>query len=165
MKNIVDLRDLMLEQLRDLYHAESHALKELYGITERVTDIGLQKVVKSYLELHEDQIMRLRQVFEKQFEQKRGEECWAMEAMVSNVHVLALRCEDAEVRDAALITSLQHIIHYKIAGYGAVTTYARELNLRDEARILHESLENEKKFDQELATLADSRINVKAIDA
>lgn len=163
MKPIVDLRDLMLEQLRDLYHGEAHVLKELYELPSKVQDPELKKVVREYVDVHEDQIMRLRQVFNLQFEQKRGESSEPMYALVSNVDKLVRRCVDPEVLDASLVTALQHIMHYKIAGYGAVTTYAKLLGYLEEAGILHNNLEAEKKYDRKLALLADSVINRKAL--
>lgn len=163
MKSIVDLRDLMLEQLRDLYHGEAYVLKELYELPSKIQDPDLKAVVREYVDVHEDQIMRLRQVFNLQFEQKRGESCETMTALVSNVDQLVKRCEDPEVLDASMITALQHIMHYKIAGYGAVTTYAKLLGYLEEAGILHNNLEAEKKYDRKLALMADSVINRKAL--
>ncbi len=164
MRKIVDLRDLMIEQLRDLYHGEVHILKELYELPDNVLDKTLKTAVQQYIINHEDQIMRLRQVFELQFEQKRGEFALPIRAMVSDILKLVDRCEDPEVLDASLIVALQHIIHYKIAGYGAVCTYAKQLGYLDEAGILHKNLEEEKKFDGKLAMLADAIINRKAIE-
>ena len=163
MKKIFDLRDLMLEQLRDLYHGEAHVLKELYDVPEKITDESLRNLVRQYVVMHEDQILRLRQVFELQFEQKRGEFARPIRAMVEDIHDLVRRCEDTEVLDASLIVALQHIIHYKIAGYGAVCTYAKQLGFLDEAVILHTNLEEEKKYDRKLAMVADATINRKAI--
>ena len=165
MRPINDLRDLMIEQLRDLYHGEAHIFNELNDLPSKISDDGLRKVVSAYIEAHDNQIMRVRQVFDLQFEQKRGEVCEPIIAMVHQVESLIKRCMDPEVRDAALVTALQHIMHYKIAGYGAATTYAKELGFLEEARILHENLLEEKQFDRKLALLADSVINLRAMDA
>ena len=61
--------------------------------------------------------------------------------------------------------ALQHIIHYKIAGYGSATSYANNLGLLDEAAILHTCLNAEKEFDRKLANLAESVINLRAVVA
>jgi ferritin-like metal-binding protein YciE len=164
MRKIVDLRDLFVEQLRDLYHGEAHVLKELYRLPDRIQDTNLKNSVRAYLDTHEDQIMRLRQVFDLQFEQKRGEVCKAMYAMVDDILDLSERCADPEVFDAGLVVALQHIMHYKIAGYGAVSTYARQIGYLEEAAILHKNLEEEQKFDRKLALMADAIINARAIE-
>jgi len=164
MTPLEDLRDLMLEQMRDLYHAEAFILNELYDLPAKVYDDELRAVVKRYIDAHDEQIMRLRQVFDLQFEQKRGGICEPMFAMVSQIDKLIRRSMDPEIRDAAIITALQHIMHYKIAGYGAATTYAKLLGYFEEARILHLNLKDEKDFDRKLAMMADSMINPRAIE-
>lgn len=163
MKPINDLYDLMLEQLRDLYDGEVHSLNRLPELTGFAMDVDLRNVLTNYTLAHESQIMRLRQVFELQFTQKRGEQCEGLETIVREATDLLNRCPNVEVRNAALITAIQHIIHYKIAGYGAICTYAKTLGLWEEASILHRNLEEEKAHDNKLIILAERKINSKAV--
>jgi len=162
MKKIVDLRDLMIEQLRHLYHGEKQFDKALPTLITRVEEPRLKQIVKDYLFDHEDQIMRLRQAFARLYVQSYGETCEAMKVMITEAQDIMSRSADEEVMDAGLITSLQHIIHYEIAGYGAVCTYAKMLGLSDIAAILHKNLEEKKKTDRQLAILAEEVVNEKA---
>ncbi len=162
MKTINNLHDLMLEQLRDLYDGEVHALDRLPDVAAYAMDGKLRKVLNEYVHARNEELMRIRQVFELQFEQKRGERCDGLKTMMQDTIDLVQRCPNPEVRNAALITSLQHIIHYKIAGYGAACTYAKTLGLWDEAAILHKNLDDEKHFDRALATIAEFNVNAKA---
>jgi ferritin-like metal-binding protein YciE len=92
---------------------------------------------------------------------KRGEKCEAMEAMRKEAKDLMIRSMDAKVMDAGIITALQHIIHYQIAGYGAICNYANMLSLQPIAQLMHENLEEEKNIDRKLAHLAEE-VNLKA---
>jgi ferritin-like metal-binding protein YciE len=92
---------------------------------------------------------------------KRGEKCEAMEAMLKEAKDLMIRSMDAKVMDAGIITALQHIIHYQIAGYGAICNYANMLSLQPIAQLMHENLEEEKNIDRKLAHLAEE-VNLKA---
>jgi ferritin-like metal-binding protein YciE len=160
MKHIRNLNDLMVEQLRDLYNAErlfDTFLPSIIGATHSPT---LQRILAQYLRDNEGQVMRLRQVFEQQlFITDSGEVCEAMEAMVDEAYEIIDHCEHPNVRDAGIITALQHIIHYKIAGYGTICAYANTLGFLDVAGIIHKNLLEEKKTDSALRNLAEAVIN------
>ena len=162
MKTIENLYDLFLEQLRDLYDGEMRALSEIPDLAGFAMDSKLRKAITDYAQSRKEELMRIRQVFELQFQQKRGEKCKILDTMMSQTFDLLERCPLPEVRNAALITCLQHIMHYKIAGYGAVCTYAKTLKLWEELAILHKNLDIEKHFDRYPAILAHESINEKA---
>ncbi len=163
MKQIKDLKDLMLEQMRDLYHGEKKLEDLLPLMIENATEPRLKAIFEKYLHGNKDQIMHLRQAFEPLYELKRGETCEAMLAMIKEAHDLIERSVMPEVKDAGLVTALQHIIHYQIAGYGAVCTYAQMLDYEDVANLMHLNLEVEKLSDRMLAVLAEEVINERAI--
>lgn len=163
MKKISNLSDLMIEQLRSLYNGEKRLDELLPIMINAAHDPMLRYILKDYHKKNESQIMRIRQAFEQLFVQKRGEICDAMLAMVQETEDLINRCETEEVCDASLITSLQHIIHYQISGYGAVCTYAQMLDFDQVAEILHQNLVEEKSTDQQLITLAEKQVNLDAI--
>ena len=71
----------------------------------------------------------------------------------------------ANVRDAALIDSLQRIVHYQIAAYGSAAAYAKALGRTDEASRLAEYADRDKSFDAELSDIATSLVNVHAATA
>ena len=70
-----------------------------------------------------------------------------------------------DLRDAGLIASAQRIEHYEIAAYGTAAALAGQLDLRDEQKILHLSLEEEKRFDVLLTQLAKREVNPDAVAA
>ena len=162
MKKLVDLKDLLVEQIRDLYNSEKQLSEAISNLHEKATDADLKKVLWDHLTENEDQIMRLEQVFSLLYEEPLGEVCEAMRAMIRESKDLIARSADPEVLDAGLITAVQHINHYQIAGYGAACTYAKILGLLNAASIIHKNLEVEKKTDKALAQLAEEVVNQKA---
>ncbi|MEQ9301940.1 MAG: DUF892 family protein [Cyclobacteriaceae bacterium] len=165
MNRIKDLHDLFIEQLRDLYNGET-LIKEAFGETfERATNKDLKQVLTSYKSEQEEQRIRLQQVFEIIFYQKRGEKNQIIMSMLEDTKRLSDRCDDMHTRDAALITTLQHIIHYKIAAYGALSTYARRLEHYDAGEILHHNLTIEKEIDRKLVVIAESSVNSESLSS
>ena len=165
MGPIDNLNDLMIEQLRELFDGEAHALRKLKNLAAQAQDARLKEIVEAYVLAHDEQIMRLCQVFEKQYTQKRGEISESIEVMTEEALQLMERCTNPLVRDAAIVNALQHIMHYKIAGYGAASAYARTLRWWDEAEILHKCLEVEKEFDEKLGMIARNNLNQHAVHA
>lgn len=164
MKAIKDLKDLMIEQLRDLYNAEQMLDEFLPYLFEEVDSPQLKEAIDSHLFDNKGQVMRLRQVFDEHlFEEGEGETCGAMKTMIQEARDLVKRCEDPEVRDAGIITALQHMIHYEIAGYGAVCTYAKMLDIPFIGDIVHKNLDEEKRSDRALVMMAEGFINEKAV--
>ena len=72
--------------------------------------------------------------------------------------------EKGPQRDAGIISAAQKVEHYEIASYGTLRTFAQTLGLEDAAQILEEILEEEKNADQTLTEVAESTINVEALE-
>jgi ferritin-like metal-binding protein YciE len=163
MKKIVDLKDLEIEQLRKLYYGEIALAKLLPKMKDLANDPRLKQLIADYLIENAGQVMRLEQAFEILYIESTKENCEAMKAMIKEADDIMKRSDDAEVMDAGLITALQHIIHYKIAGYGAVCTYAQTLGMEELAATVHKNLDEEKRTDQQLISLAVIAVNKQAI--
>lgn len=159
MNRIKDLHDLFIEQLRELYNGET-LIKEGFGETfECANNQDLKEILASYKSEQEEQRIRLQQVFEIIFYQKRGEKNQTIKLMLEDAIRLSGRCDEVHTRDAVLITTLQHIIHYKISAYGALCTYARRLEHYDAGEILHHNLTIEKEMDRKLVVISESSVN------
>lgn len=163
MEKIVDLKDLMIDQLRHLYYGKIELVKLLPKMRDLAHEPKLKQIMADYLIENSGQMMRLKQAFEILYIKSNREICEVMKAMINEAHNIMKRSNDAEVMDAALITSLQHIIHYEIAGYGAVCTYAQMLGMENLASTIHKNLVEEKRKDEQLITLALSAVNKHAI--
>jgi len=70
-----------------------------------------------------------------------------------------------DLRDAGLLASAQKLEHYEIAAYGTAAALAGQLDLRDEQKMLHRTLDEEKQIDTLLTQLAKREVNPDALAA
>jgi ferritin-like metal-binding protein YciE len=159
------LKELYIEELRDLYSAEKQLVKALPKMAKAASAPELQAAFKEHLEQTKVHVERLEQVFKALGKTPRGKTCKAMEGLVQEGSEVIAEDAEPEVRDAALIAAAQRVEHYEIAGYGTVRTYAKMLNEKEAARTLQETLGEEGDTDKKLTKLATTLINVKAVVA
>lgn len=162
MQKIVDLKDLMIEQLRDLYDSEDQQLAMLETLAQKASTIDLEEIIQHHLRETRHQQQRLVSVFEQLQLEPGGETCEGMQGIIKETRQLIKRATDDEVTDAAIITAIQHINHYEIAGYGTAISYAKALKMDEVAETLLETLREEKRADNDLSELAESQINPRA---
>jgi ferritin-like metal-binding protein YciE len=156
------LRDLFIEQLRDLYSAESQLLKALPKMSKKATSSELKASFDLHLEETERQKENLDRVFEILGEKPTGHTCKAMKGIIEEGEELMKEDAVPEVLDAGLIAAAQRVEHYEIAGYGTVREYARELGETEIEGLLTKILNEEKRTDKKLTVSAESGINEKA---
>lgn len=159
------LQDLYFDELKDLYNAEGQLLKALPKMAEKASSAQLRKAFERHLKETETHVERLVQIFEELNVSPKGKKCKAMEGLLAEGKEL-LEQDDADpsVMDAALIGSAQRVEHYEMAGYGCARTYARLLGYDDAAELLQQTLDEEGETDKKLTQLAESTINVEAIN-
>jgi ferritin-like metal-binding protein YciE len=139
-----NLREALVEEIRDLYNAEKHELRDAF---------------ESHLEETEGQVARLERVFELLDEKPRGKHCAGMAGIIEEgSDVLNEDMEDS-VKDACLIAGGQRAEHYEIAAYGTAIAWSKALGLTEVAQVLDETLAEEKAADEKLTALAESGIN------
>lgn len=158
-QEIVDLYDLLLEQMRDLYDGEQQQLDVLPKLDELADSFELEEIIEYHRKETIRQMERMEEAFRHLDEKPSGESCDGIKGLIKETLKLAERCKNSEVRDAAIITSLQHINHYEIAGYGTAIAYAKQLQRHDVGELLLENLREEKASDMGLSEIAESQIN------
>lgn len=158
-KDIFDLYDLMLEQVRDLYDGELQQITFLEAQTNIAESFELNEFLTFHLKETQRQARRIQEIFDILNEDAEGESCDGIKGLIKESQKLADRCINEEVRDAALITAIQHINHYEMAGYGTAIAYAKTLERHDIAELLLETLREEKRADMGLSDLAQNQIN------
>ena len=157
------LKDLYVEELRDLYSAENQLVKALPKMAKAATAENLKKAFTDHLEETKGQVARLVQIFEKLGEKPTGKTCRAMEGLVIEGEELIADKPEAAVLDAGLISAAQRVEHYEMAGYGSVRAYAKALGEEEAAALLQETLDEVAAADKKLTKLAVSVINAKAV--
>jgi ferritin-like metal-binding protein YciE len=156
------LTELYVEQLKDLYSAETQILKALPKMTKAASHAELQRAFTRHRRETERQVERLERIFRELGHSPRGKKCEGMEGLIKEGEELIKERPDPDVLDAGLISAAQHVEHYEMAGYGTVRTYAEQLGRGRDAQLLQQTLDEEKATDELLTQLAESSINVEA---
>ena len=156
------LKELYIDELRDIYNAENQLIKALPKMAKAATSDELRAGFEEHLEQTKGHVERLERVFKELGEKPTGKKCKGMEGLVEEGREMIKEDElEGEALDAGLISAAQRVEHYEIAAYGCVRTYANLLGEDDAAGLLEQTLKEEKETDQKLTKLAE-RINVEA---
>lgn len=148
------LKNLFVDELKDLYNAESQLIKALPKMAKAASSEELRIAFEDHLQETENQVQRLETIFQQLDTNPRGKKCKAMTGLIEEgKEMMEAEGEDA-VKDAALIAAAQRVEHYEIAGYGTVRTYAQLLGFDEAAELLQETLNEEAAADQKLSGLA-----------
>src|SRR6476469_4557603 len=156
------LRDLYIDELKDIYDAENQIVKALAKMAKAASNEELRAAFEQHLDQTQTQIERLEQIFEELEEKAKGEKCEATRGLLEEAKKMMEEAEDEDVRDAAMIGSAQKVEHYEIAAYGTLRTYAELLGYDEQAELLQETLDEEKETDENLTELAVTCINMEA---
>jgi ferritin-like metal-binding protein YciE len=159
------LRDLFVNELKDIYNGENQILKALPRLAKAAESAELRNAFEKHLRETEGQVKRLERIFERLGERPTGKRCKGMEGLVEEgKDILEEKGEDAVV-DAALIAAAQKVEHYEIASYGCLITYAGLLGDREAEKLLKQTLGEEEATDKKLTELGEGGINQAAVAA
>jgi ferritin-like metal-binding protein YciE len=156
------LRDLYVEELKDLYSAENQLLKALPRMAKAATHPQLKRAFTRHEKQTQQHVKRLERICRQLDVSPRGKKCVGMEGLIEEGKELIKEKPEKEVLDAGLITAAQHVEHYEMAGYGTVRTWARVLGYDEQAQLLQVTLDEEQQTDLDLTGLAESSINLEA---
>jgi len=152
---IETLRDLWIDELKDLYNAEKQILSALPKMAKAAASDDLQQAFEDHLEQTRGHVERLDQIFDSIDEAPRGKKCKGVEGIIAEGKEMLELDLPAAVGDAALIAAAQRVEHYEIAAYGTARTYAELLGETKAVRLLQQTLDEEKDTDQRLTTIAE----------
>lgn len=162
---VKSMQDLLLEELRDIYHAEKQLVRALPKMAKAARSDRLRTAFEEHLEETNVHVERLEQAFEQLDARKRGKRCEAMEGLIDEARELMEEVKTPEVLDVALIGGAQKVEHYEIATYGSLHALAEALGETDLAKLLATTLEEEKAADLKLNKIALEDVNKKAMKA
>lgn len=161
-KPIKTLDDLFVHTLRDIYYAEQQITKNLPTMAGKASNPELKSAFQHHLTETQGHVRRLEQVFQMHGVDAKGVNCPAIDGILDEAKEIISDCGDPDVCDAAMLSSAQAVEHYEITRYGSLIAYAQQLRREDCARLLEETLAEEKAADQKLTRIAESRVNRKA---
>ncbi|EHT4544067.1 ferritin-like domain-containing protein [Escherichia coli] len=162
---IKSVEDIFIHLLSDTYSAEKQLTKALSKLSRSAYSDKLTAAFQSHLDETHGQIERIDQVVDSEDGLKlKRIKCAAMEGLIEEANEVIESTDKNEVRDAALIAAAQKVEHYEIASYGTLVTLAEQLGYKKAAKLLKETLEEEKSTDVKLTDLAFNNVNKKAQD-
>jgi ferritin-like metal-binding protein YciE len=157
--------DLFHALLQDVYYAEKQLLKALPKMAKKTSDAELEKAFLTHKDQTETHVERLEQAFEMIDRKPRAKKCDAIIGIVAEGEEVIEETDDEQIRDAGLLAAAQAAEHYEIARYGTLCAWAKQLGKPEVARLLHETLEEEKETDLLLTRIADRSVNQAAMQA
>jgi ferritin-like metal-binding protein YciE len=157
---VTTLHELFIDQLRDLYSAETQLTEALPQMAEAAHDGTLKSGFNTHLKETQGHVNRLEKIFHELGEKPTGKTCHAMEGLIKEGKETINEDASPEVKDAALIAAAQRVEHYEIAGYGTVRTYANLMGHSEATTLLQATLDEESETDQKLTSAAE-KLNVR----
>jgi ferritin-like metal-binding protein YciE len=156
------LRDLYVEELKDLYSAENQILKALPRMIKSSTHPKLKKAFTKHEKHTRQHAKRLERICKELGEKPTGKKCVGMEGLIKEAKELLKEKPEPDVLDAGLISAAQHVEHYEMAGSGTCRTWARLLGYEGQAQVLQTTLDEEQQTDLDLTGIAESSVNIDA---
>ena len=159
------LHDAFIDELRDSYDGEKQLTKALAKLAKAATSPQLREAFEAHLEETQGQIERLEQVFELLEEKARGKHCDGIAGIVEEGKSIMEEEFDEATMDACLIAAGQRAEHYEMAAYGTLVAWAKAMGHTEAAKLLQQTLDEEKAADKKLSGLAEGGINQGAAGA
>jgi ferritin-like metal-binding protein YciE len=155
------LKELYIDELKDLYSAENQLVRALPKMAKAASSEELREGFEKHLEQTRGHVQRLEKIFQALGESPKGKTCKGMQGLIEEGSEATEEDYEGSVMDAALIGAAQRVEHYEIAGYGTVRSMAETLGESNHVSLLEETLEEEKETDEKLTVLAE-QINTQA---
>lgn len=158
-----ELEDLFEDSLKDIYWAEKALTKALPKMMKNATSPELKKAIEGHLADTQKQVTRLEEIFASMGKKAQAKKCDAMEGLLKEGTSIMEETRPGAVRDAGIIAASQKVEHYEIATYGTLAAFAKVLGEKTALKNLLATLEEEKKCDELLTSIADTALNTAAM--
>jgi ferritin-like metal-binding protein YciE len=167
MSDIEDLKDLYVDELKDLWSANDQMARTLKKIAPKATDAKLKTMLTKSQEGIKAHTDLLKSLIEGQDEKVEKEHCKGMEGLCAEAikHTIEEAPDKGPVLDATIIAQYQRMTHYGIAGFGTVMAFAKALNLKEDTKTLKAATKDIYGGDEYATQLADTAVNAAAVEA
>jgi len=153
------LEDLFHDTLKDIYFAEKKILAALPKMAKAAHSEELRAAFEKHHAETEGQIERIEEIFELMEKPARGKTCPAILGLVEEGQEVMKEFKKSDAHDAGLLSGAQAVEHYEISRYGTLIAWAQQLGMSQAAKLLKQTLEEEKKTDATLTQLAETSLN------
>lgn len=164
-KTAEGLRDLFIDELKDIFWAEKALTKAIPKMIKNATSEDLIDALQNHLEVTKGHVERCEKAFDMMGMPARAKKCQAMEGLTKEAEEIMESTEEGVVRDAGIISAAQKVEHYEIASYGTLCAFAKTLGENEIAGLLEKTLKEERQADDTLTQVAESRVNEEALEA
>jgi ferritin-like metal-binding protein YciE len=161
---VESLRTHLVEELTDLLDAETQLTRALPRMAKSATTPALKAAFQRHLQETRGQIARLQKALRQLGERPRRKTCEAMQGLLTEGEEVMNKTPAGALRDAVMITAAQKVEHYEMASYGTARTYAEVLGEPGVARLLAQTLKEEKAADGKLTVIAEGSVNEEAAE-
>jgi len=121
------LEKFMHDSLKDIYWAEKHLTKAIPKMIKAATNESLISALEDHLEVTEEHVSRLEEVFELFGKKAQAKKCEAMEGLTKEAESIIEETEEGtSTRDVGIIMAAQKVEHYEIATYGGLTQLQKQ---------------------------------------
>jgi ferritin-like metal-binding protein YciE len=152
---LTSLEELLHDELKDVYSAESQLVKALPKMAKAATDEDLKDAFRSHLEETRGQVERLDEIASILGVKLTGKKCKAMEGLVEEGKEIMEEDGEETIIDLALISAAQRVEHYEISAYGSLRAIAEFMGKTDIVNLLQETLDEESAADEKLTGIAE----------
>jgi ferritin-like metal-binding protein YciE len=156
------LQDVLADQLRDVYSAETQLVKALPKLAKRASSRELKDAITAHLKETEGHVKRLETIGKKLDIKLRGKVCRAMEGLIAEGKEAMDSDGEPALVDTALIAAVQRVEHYEMSAYGTARAMAEQLGHSDVADLLQSTLNEEKAADEKLTQISTEEVLVGA---
>lgn len=137
------LKDVLVDELRDMYSAENQLVKALPKLAKGAKNAKLKQLFSTHLEETKGQVERIKKVFLELGEKPTGQHCNGMEGVIEEGKDALEKDEEGASFDSGLIGAALRTEHYEIAGYEACISMATALGMGKVVKLLNSNLKEE----------------------
>jgi manganese catalase len=150
------IRELLVDQMRDLLHAEKQLVKALPKMVKAANTKALRTLFEQHLQETEAQVERLNEGLKLLDAPIRAKTCKGMMGLLEEGDEVIAdgKKKDEAGADLALIGAAQKVEHYEIAGYATARNLAQQLKMPVLVQLLQRTLAEEENADQLLNQVA-----------
>jgi Mn-containing catalase len=161
------MQELLVDQLRDLLHAEKQLLKALPTMIESARFAQLKNLFALHLEETEHQVQRIEECFKELGVAARAKPCKGMMGIIEEGEEVMQegKKKDDAAADLSLIAAAQRVEHYEASGYSSARNLAQQLRTPVIVQLLSASLAEEENADQLLNQLAQTLMSAAKMPA
>lgn len=151
---VEELTGLLIEELKDIYHAEKQLVAALPKMAKAAESPELQEAINGHLSETKDQVTRLEQAFSLLKTPAKAQVCKAMQGLIAEGEVVVQEEEMGYLRDLAIIGCAQRIEHYEISAYGTAKAISDHIENPNVSNLLAQTSKEENAADSLLTKIA-----------